>query len=107
MKQPLKEMLKKIGGRHLLNENKLQDYWEEITNEMEGQKIGKFWISRSTFGPGDVLGSIFGPEKHLKSGEIQNFLMNFLVFRETSDFFVWVELSRRTRTSCPRKILPH
>ena len=42
-KQPLKEMLKAIGGEHLLNENKLQDYWEEITNEMEGQKIGKFW----------------------------------------------------------------
>ena len=43
MKQPLKEMLKKIGGGHLLNENKLQDYWDEITNEMDGKKIGKFW----------------------------------------------------------------
>ena len=32
--------------------------------------------------------SIFDPEKHLDSGEIQNFLKNFLVFRETSDFFV-------------------
>jgi len=49
MKKPLKEMLKKIGGAHLLNEKpnfdkeKLQEYWHDIIQDVEGTmiKIGK------------------------------------------------------------------
>ena len=45
MKKPLKEMLKKIGGGHLLNEGdeKLADYWNNIVQDVEGEiiKIGK------------------------------------------------------------------
>ena len=48
LKQPLREMLKKIGGGHLLTEGDdvLQDYWAELVSKIEGTmlstSVGKF-----------------------------------------------------------------
>ena len=48
-KQPLKEMLKRIGGAHLLNEKpnfdkeKLQEYWHDIIQDVEGDDIKIGW----------------------------------------------------------------